>query len=172
MVKRKKMNSRLGRLTSYRRKRQSNLRLRLNRGFIKSGVRNLEILDLADSAPMLGRRGPLRSELVEHETTSALQPAHFTSKLELKMNRLVVYPRGNHSPEYLVTLRDLVSLEGRLPESLLVTTFGYEKEFIDFLLQDSKVEVWHVSNVRCWWSLTVAWETPSPYSCKTKPTRT
>jgi hypothetical protein len=56
----------------------------------------------------------------------------------LYMNRLLEYPR-NEKANHLVTLADLTSSSSSEPQGILVTTFGFEKEFIKYLFDITKV---------------------------------
>lgn len=137
MITRKKAATKRRMNASFQSKRSPSARLRLKRGFTKNGVRNLEILELPEPTRLLGKRAQLQPKMAENSSSKrALSPK---SRFELKMNRVMTYPRGDEAPDHLVSLRELVSLEENLPESLLATTFGHEKEFIDFLLEKSKV---------------------------------
>ena len=71
------------------------------------------------------------------ETKFNGRPAR-AAEMKLFMNRLIDYPR-NVDHGHLITLRELACLKKESPESILSTTFGYEMEYIKFLLKRSKV---------------------------------
>jgi hypothetical protein len=58
---------------------------------------------------------------------------------KIQMNKLLNYPK-NLNLNYLTSLKEITTFKGSLPDSILITTFGYEKEFIKFLLEESKVK--------------------------------
>ena len=65
---------------------------------------------------------------------------------KIQMNKLLNYPK-NLDLNYLTSLKEITTFKKSLPNSILITTFGYEKEFIKFLLDESKVSLSAIQRV-------------------------
>jgi hypothetical protein len=88
----------------------------------------------------LGKRGDYSEELNKSFSINKVfnEDSLNENNFKFQMNKLMDYPR-NLKLDYLTSLKDITSLKGSYPESILITTFGYEREFINFLLENSKV---------------------------------
>ena len=80
-----------------------------------------------------------KKSLFDHlKMSKASVSEEFGKSFHMYMNRLIEYPRSE-SAKHLISLADLTSSRSSEPLSLLVTTFGFEKEFINYLLEFTKV---------------------------------
>lgn len=141
MIKTRKKSKRKGKLaTSTRSKPKSTKKTSQTRKRDNFTVRKSTIQTRRSKMNHLKKRDNEEFGLASKSTLDALslEDEGTPAEISLFMNRLIDYPR-DADQEHLVTLRDLAWIGKKRPSSILTTTFGYELEYIKFLLKRSKV---------------------------------